>query len=127
MAKANAGKDDEPEDDMLTSAKFTGELQDSFSGTDATHISMESQAVSESRQNVENVILSPQKPIVDQEKDQEIRKLKHQALNEREATKVPVCYFIKNGILMRKWRPPDVAASHKWKVIYQIVVLLVYQ
>ena len=64
MVKANAGKDDEPRDDMLTSAESTGELQDSFSqsaGTDATRISMESQAVSESRQSVENVILSPQK------------------------------------------------------------------
>ena len=52
---------------------------------------MESQVVSESRKGVENVILFLQKLIVDQEKDEEIRKLKHQALNEREATKVPVC------------------------------------
>ena len=76
MAKANSGKDDEPgDDDMLTSAESMGELQDSISQsarTDATRISMESQAVSESRKSVENVILSPQKLIVDQEKDQEI-------------------------------------------------------
>ena len=71
------------------------------------------QAVSESRQSVENVILSPQKLIVDQEKDQEFRKLKHRALSEREAAKVPVCYLIKNGILIRKWQPPDVSASHQ--------------
>ena len=128
MAKANSGKDDEPgDDDMLTSAESMGELQDSISQsarTDATRIPMESQAVSESRQSVENVILSPQKLIVDQEKDQEIRKLKRRALNEREAAKVSVCYFIRNGIpvLMRKWRPSDVAALHEWKVIYQIVV-----
>ena len=99
MAKANAGKDVEPADDTLTSAESTGELQDSFSQSariDATCISMESQAVSESRQSVENVILSLQKLIVDQEKDQEIRKLKHHALNEREAANLPVCYFIKN-------------------------------
>ena len=130
MVKANPGKDVEPgDDDMLTSAESTGELQDYISQsarTDATCISMESQAVSESRQSVENVI-SPQKLIVDQEKDQEIRKLKHGALNEKEAAKVPVCYFIRNGILMRKWRPPDVAASHEWKVIYQIVVPLAYR
>ena len=52
MAKANAGKGDELGDDMLTSAESAGELQNSFSQsarTDATHISMESQAVSESR------------------------------------------------------------------------------
>ena len=126
MAKANSEKVDEPgDDDMLTSAESMGELQDSISQsarTDATRISMESQAVSESRQSVENVILSLQKLTVDQEKDQEIRKLKRRALNEREAVKVPVCYFIRNGILMRKWRPPDVAALHEWKVIYQIVV-----
>ena len=73
------------------------------------------------------MILSLPKLIVDQEKDQEIQKLKHRTLNEREAAKVPVCYFIKNGILMRKWWPPDVAASHEWKVIYQIVVPPPYQ
>ena len=28
---------------------------------------------------------------------------------------------------MRKWRPPDVAALHEWKVIYQIVVPLEYR
>ena len=42
--EANAGKDDELGDDLLTSAESTGELQESFSesaGTDATHISME--------------------------------------------------------------------------------------
>ena len=84
--EANTGKDDEPGDDMLTSTESTGELQDSFSQsaeTDTTRISMESQAVGESRQSVENVILSPQKLIVYQEKDQEIWKLKHRALNER--------------------------------------------
>ena len=78
MVKANVGKDDEPGDDMLTSAEST--LQESFSQsarTDATRISMESQAVSESRQSVENMILSPQKLIVDLEKDLEIRKPKH--------------------------------------------------
>ena len=81
MAKANSEKDNEPGDDsMLTSAESIGELQDSiyqFARTDATNISMESQAVSESRKSVENVILSQQKLIVDQEKDQEIWKLKH--------------------------------------------------
>ena len=83
---------------------------------------MERQAVSESRQSVANVILSQQKQIVDLEKDQEIQKLKHRALNERKVVKVPVCYFMRNEILMKKWQAPDVAALHEWKVIYQIVV-----
>ena len=29
---------------------------------------------------------------------------------------------MKDGVLMRKWRPPTVPASHEWSVIYQIVV-----
>ena len=46
---------------MLTSAESTGEVQDSFSQsaeTDAAPVSMESQAVSESRQSIKNAILS---------------------------------------------------------------------
>jgi len=35
---------------------------------------------------------------------------------------VPGCYYQKNGILMRKWRPPEDPASHEWKVIYQVVL-----
>ena len=75
----------------MTSAESTGELQDSFpqsARTDATRILVESQA----------------KLIVDQEKDQEIQNLKHQALNERVAAKVPVCYFIKRLLLFLRVR-----------------------
>ena len=33
------------------------------------------------------------------------------ALPENEISQVPMCYYIKNGILMRKWRPFDVPAD----------------
>jgi hypothetical protein len=60
--------------------------------------------------------------VVEQEKDPEISCLFQRAVSETEATEVPVCYFIKNGILMRKWRPPEVPANDEWSVNYQIVV-----
>ena len=41
---------------------------------------------------------------------------------EKEISQVPVCYYVKNGILMRKWRPPDVSAEDEWTVNHQIVV-----
>ena len=41
---------------------------------------------------------------------------------EEDVTKVPVCYFKKDGVLMNKWRPPDVPADDEWKVHYQIVI-----
>jgi len=44
------------------------------------------------------------------------------AVDEREAQIIPNCYFWKEGVLMRKWRPPMVPASEEWKVLYQIVL-----
>ena len=32
-------------------------------------------------------------------------------------SQVPVCYYVKNDILMRKWRPPDVSANDEWIVV----------
>jgi hypothetical protein len=60
--------------------------------------------------------------VVEQEQDSEISCLFQRAISETEATQVPVCYFVKNGVLMRKWRPPDVPAGDEWSVSYQIVV-----
>ena len=34
----------------------------------------------------------------------------------------PVCFYTKNDVLMRKWRPSDVPADDEWAVKYQIVV-----
>ncbi|KAL5021132.1 hypothetical protein ScPMuIL_000287, partial [Solemya velum] len=56
------------------------------------------------------------------EKDPEISLLCNRALSEEEAEKVPVCYFRRSGVLMRKWRPPDVSPEEDWKVVNQIVI-----
>ena len=46
----------------------------------------------------------------------EISTLFERALDENEIPQVPVCYYVKNDILMRKWRPPDVSAEDEWNV-----------
>ena len=61
--------------------------------------------------------LSKSQLIQEQQTDPEISKLIFRALPEDEISQVPMCYYIKNGILMRKWRPFDVPA-----VYHQIVV-----
>ena len=66
--------------------------------------------------------LSKSQLIQEQQTDPEISKLIFRALPEDEISQVPMCYYIKNGILMRKWRPYDVPADDKWAVYYQIVV-----
>ena len=47
--------------------------------------------------------------------------------DEMDAAGAPVCYFIKNGVLMRKWRPPDVSANEEWAFRYQIIIPKSYQ
>ena len=66
--------------------------------------------------------LSKSQLIQEQQTDPEISKLIFRALPEDEISKVPMCYYIKNGILMRKWRPFDVPADDEWAVYHQIVV-----
>ena len=66
--------------------------------------------------------LSKSQLIQEQQTDPEISKLIFKALPEDEISQVPICYYIKNGILMRKWRPYDVPADDEWAVYHQIVV-----
>ena len=63
----------------------------------------------------------------EQHSDPEISTLFERALDEKEISQVPVCYYVKNDILMRKWRPPDVSAEDEWTVKHQIVVPRVYR
>ena len=63
----------------------------------------------------------------EQHSDPEISTLFERALDEKEISQVPVCYYVKNDILMRKWRPPDVSAEDEWTVNHQIVVPRVYR
>ena len=62
----------------------------------------------------------------EQRNEPEILPLLERAFDEKEIDQVPVCFYVKNGILMRKRRPPDVSAKDKWAVNHQIVVPRVY-
>ena len=44
----------------------------------------------------------------EQHKDTEISPLFQKAVNERDLAQDPICFYIKNGILMRKWRSPEI-------------------
>ena len=66
--------------------------------------------------------LSKSQLIQEQQTDLEISKLIFRALPEDEISQVPMCYYINNGILMRKWQPSDVPADDEWAVYHQIVV-----
>ena len=57
-----------------------------------------------------------------QKRDEDLSSLRKEALSESEIKEVPVGYFLKDGILMRKYRPPEVPATEEWSVIQQVVV-----
>ena len=57
-----------------------------------------------------------------QQADSVLKGLSQTACSEAEAEKVPECYYVRDGILMRKWRPPLRPADEDWTVIHQIIV-----
>ena len=65
--------------------------------------------------------------ISEQENDPELAPLLQLVLPPEELDKVPVGYFVRNGVLMQKWRPPNIPTSEEWLIIHQIVVPKVYQ
>ena len=56
----------------------------------------------------------------EQHNDPEILSLLERAFAEKEIDHLPI--YVKNDILMRKWRPPDVSPEDEWTVIHQIVL-----
>ena len=48
-------------------------------------------------------------------------------LSQEEAEKVPVCYYVNNEVLMRKWRNSVVPANETWNEVHQIVLPKAYR
>ena len=65
--------------------------------------------------------------IAEQLKDPDISCLFPRTVDESEVSSNPICYFIKNGVLMRKWRPPDISAEDEWAIKYQVVIPKAYR
>ena len=63
----------------------------------------------------------------EQHKDPEISPLFQKAVSETDLAQDHICIYIKNGILMRKWRFPEVPADVAWAVNHKIVVPKIYR
>ena len=66
--------------------------------------------------------LSTKTLILEQQKDSTVSSLFQNMVSEDEISSVPCCYDKKNGVLMRKWRPPDVPSDAEWAVEHQVVL-----
>lgn len=70
-----------------------------------------------------NEVLYSRSSLVEaQQVDPGLKCLFQKACSEAEAKVVPECYYVKNDILMRKWRPSQRPADAEWCVVHQIVV-----
>ena len=66
--------------------------------------------------------LSTKTLILEQQKDSTLLSLFQNMVSDDEIPSVLCCYYKKNGVLMRKWRPPDVPSDAEWAVKHQVVL-----
>ena len=66
--------------------------------------------------------LSTKTLILEQQRDSTLSSLFQNMVLEDEISSVPCCYYKKNGVLMRKWRQPDVPSEAEWAVKHQDVL-----
>ena len=134
-AKQNDGMQDIALTDSLLGQSFNDEISNSLSPSHSDiqadfDTSRSNTDLSPSISNDQgHDQLSKSQLCKEQHSDPEISTLFERTLDEKEISQVPVCYYVKNDILMRKWRPPDVSAEDEWTVNHnhQIVVPRVYR
>ena len=72
-------------------------------------------------------VLSRAALIEEQKTDPEVRRLRQTAMSEIEANDVPEGFYIRDDVLMRKWRNPRSPASDDWAVVHQVVLPLSFR
>lgn len=74
-----------------------------------------------------NLPLSREQLVVEQKNDSSLSSLFSSAVPEEDIECMPHGYFIREGVLMRKWRPLTASANDDWRVLYQVIVPLSYR
>ena len=121
VTRAMAKKAEEEPKDCKESADVLADLSDTFLNNYDHDVQSSSdtnpkvRVDSEKRDPIDcrDVPLSKSKLISEQENDPELASLFKLVLPPIELDKVPVGYYVRNGVLMRKWRPPNVPASEE--------------
>ena len=71
--------------------------------------------------------MSTSQLIADQHEDSEVPLIFSRSVSESQVSHNPTCYFTKNGVLMKMWRPPDVPTEEDWALQYQMIVPTTYR
>ena len=65
--------------------------------------------------------------IKEQQKDPEVMTLADKAIKFEDVKDEAECLYTKNGLLMRKWRPPEAGLDEDWRVVHQIIIPRIYR
>ena len=71
--------------------------------------------------------MSTSQLITEQHGDPEVSPIFSRSVSESEVSQNPTCYFTKNGVPMKMWRPPAVPTEEVWAVQYQMIVPKTYR
>ena len=71
--------------------------------------------------------MSTSQLIAEQREDSEVSPIFSRSVGESEVSQNPTCYFTKNRVLMKTWRPPHVPTEGEWAVQYQMIVPKTYR
>ncbi|XP_069996525.1 uncharacterized protein [Penaeus vannamei] len=77
--------------------------------------------------NVDEVSITSRMLIEAQKSDESLRSLRNTAVSKSEVQSLPSGYYLNSGILMRKYRPPEVPATDSWHEVFQVVVPTCYR
>ena len=95
-------------------AKADDQQCDRVSDGAANSVVSSSSSTSGAQRMEDCLSMSREQLIKEQQADVELCHLIEEAVDEEEATRYANCFYIKSGVLMRKWRPPDAPALDEW-------------
>ena len=124
MTRAKALKEKE-KGDPDTNSDFTYNLMDTFFQKLNEKEKFKASSLSDKDKSTGE--LSKQRLTDEQRKDTELRDLYKITVDYEDIDTEQKCFYIKNNVLMRKWRPLDANQNETWKVIHQIVVPNIYR
>ena len=79
------------------------------------------------KHDMNNVPITREMLINAQQNDSKLVSFMSRAVDVEEIANTPVCFYVKSGILMPKFQPPEVPASKTWREAHQIVVPTCYK
>ena len=77
--------------------------------------------------NIQHLSCNKAKIIIDQQTDDTLKQCYNDLVPLEELDDHGICYYLKDGLLMRKYRPSETRADEAWRLINQIVLPQCYR